>query len=223
MVVKDIGSKMIIGFSGLDGCGKSTIIKALIDDQGTKSNVEAVWTRVGYTPGINLLKTIARIFFSKSLPSPGRSQSRTKALKRPSVQRVWISVALLELIWIFSIKLRVLSFRKLLLLDRQIDDSLIDLKILFGQDILDDKFYSLLVFLLKKLSLKINKIGIVIDLETSDYRCSVKFEPFPDLPEEKIERIKLYEEILDINTFSLVLDGKQSVNDSLERIKSEFF
>jgi hypothetical protein len=218
---------MIIGFSGLDGCGKSTIIKALIgclhEEKDSKRNVQTVWTRVGYTPGINLLKNIARKIFSKSLPTPGRSTSRTKSLKRPLVQRIWITVSLLELIWIFSIKLRVLSFRKVLLLDRQIDDSLIDLKILFGQDILNDKFYSMLVFLLKKLSLKIEKVGIKIDLKTSDYRCSVKFEPFPDLPEEKVERIKLYEQILDAKNFTLVLDGKQDINDSLKLIKSFYF
>ena len=218
---------MVIGFSGLDGCGKSTIIKALIvflyDEKNSKRHVQSVWTRVGYTPGINLLKNIARKIFSKNLPSPGRSTSRTKTLQRPLVQRVWITISLLELIWIFSIKLRVLSFRKVLLLDRQIDDSLIDLKILFGHDVLNDKFYRFLVFLLKKLSLNIEKVGIKIDLETSDYRCSVKFEPFPDLPEEKIERITFYEKILNKNNFSLVLDGTKDVNYSLQLLKSFYF
>lgn len=218
---------MIIGFSGLDGCGKSTLIKVLTtflqEKRGNKSQVEVVWTRVGYTPGINFLKNLARKLFSKSLPTPGRSNSRTKALKRPFVQRIWITISLLELIWIFVIKLRFIAYGKILLLDRQIDDSLIDLKILFGQDILDDKFYSLLVILLEKLSLKIEKIAIEIDLETSDYRCANKFEPFPDLPEEKIERIRFYEQILNTDTFALTLDGKQDVNDSLELIKSTYF
>ena len=218
---------MVIGFSGLDGCGKSTIIKALTEfldaNESSRKKVRVVWTRVGYTPGINFLKNVARKLLPNKLPAPGRSTARTKGLKKPFVQRLWITISLLELIWIFVVKLRFLSFGKVLLLDRQIDDSLIDLKILFGENIFNDKLYSFLVYLLKTLSVKIEKIAIDIDLETSDYRCSIKFEPFPDLPEEKSRRIKLYDEIIESEEFSLVLDGTDEIKDNLKVIKNAYF
>lgn len=214
---------MIIGFSGLDGCGKSTIIKLISDEiqhNEELKNAEVVWTRVGYTPFMNLLKSLARKMSGNKLPKAGRSEERTKAFKNPWVQQIWITLALLELIWIFAIKIRLKSTHKTVLLDRQIVDSIIDLQVLFGNDIIQSRKYGFLIKTLKVLSIRIQKVGLYIDIETSDYRCSIKHEPFPDLPEEKVIRYELYQEAFNNNVFDVVLDGKQQPQFSVQKILS---
>ena len=60
-------------FSGLDGAGKSTqidLLTARLRQDGTRSQV--LWSRGGYTPGMLLLKRIARRLLGKSrVPAPG--------------------------------------------------------------------------------------------------------------------------------------------------------
>lgn len=217
---------MIISFSGLDGCGKSTIIKRIIPILEAKSDkkneVEVVWTRVGYTPGMNYLKGFARKLAGKKLPSAGRSSERTKAFQRPSVQRLWISIALLELIYIFSIKLRFKSYSSHILLDRQIDDSIIDLKILFGEVVMSSMYYKFLIFILKKTSVRYSKVGLTIDLGTSDYRCSIKYEPFPDTKEEKVIRFGFYEELFKKDRGFLLLDGLEKLELNVNSINVSY-
>ncbi|QBY03127.1 hypothetical protein E2K93_01525 [Thalassotalea sp. HSM 43] len=212
---------MILSFSGLDGCGKSSIIEAIterVNNKHSQINVKCIWTRVGYTPFINFLKDCLRKSKLKSVPSPGRSRQRTNTLNKKPVRFLWISISLLELIYIFSIKLRFRSNKDLILLDRQIDDSIIDLSILFGEDIQRSWYVKVLLYVLKVTSVNYYKIGIEIDLPTSDYRCSIKYEPFPDLPEEKIIRHKYYEKALSSNAFSLILNGIDPIENSLEKV-----
>jgi len=214
---------MIISFSGLDGCGKSTLIK-LISDKILRSeglnDIEVIWTRIGYTPFMIFIKNLARGMFANKLPKAGRSKQRTNAFKKPIVQQVWITLALLELIWIFTFKLRFRSIGKTVLLDRQIDDSIIDLQVSFGNNIIKSRKYSFLIMILKTLSVRIHKVGINIDIETSYYRCSIKHEPFPDLPEEKTIRYALYQEAFSKNVFDIVLDGSQPSQLSARKILS---
>ncbi|WP_163929930.1 hypothetical protein [Paraferrimonas sp. SM1919] len=208
---------MIVGFSGIDGCGKSTYIKMIKKEY----EVNILWTRIGYTPGMDKLKALARAILGKKLPKPGRSDVRTKGLKNPFVQRVWITLALIELFWIFIIKARIKSFNKILLLDRQLCDSIIDLKVLFGSEILQDPMYKAFIFIIGKLSPKIFKVGIFIDYETSIYRCKNKFEPFPDTDEEKQIRVNFYNEKQVINDFELLLDGNKSIEENFKLIKEK--
>jgi len=88
-----------IVFSGLDGAGKSTQIELLKKyfEQNQKP-VLVFWSRGGYTPGFVLLKNILRIVSGKRLPKSGHSEERDKAIANPNIQRVWLSIAILDLI-----------------------------------------------------------------------------------------------------------------------------
>lgn len=212
----------IISFSGIDGCGKSTIINK-ISQSTSNHNFTIYWTRVGYTPFLNLLKKIARFISFNKLPSPGRSKLRTKALQNSKVQMVWITLSLLELIWIFTVKLRFISLFRTVLLDRQIDDSIVDLKVMFGDEIVNRLSVRLLIFILTSLSIRYIKIGLNVDLPTSDYRCSIKYEPFPDLPNDKEHRFILYDNLFKNNVFDLVLDSTEPPEVIVSYIMNKFF
>lgn len=208
---------MIISFSGIDGCGKSTYIKAITSNQPRRVNI--LWTRVGYTPGMDRMKAVARKIMGKKLPKPGRSTQRTNALKKPLIQRVWITLALLELMWIFIFKIRFLSINSILLLDRQFQDSIIDLKVLFGSEVVDDYLYKLMIKVILILMPKVHSIGIIIDYKTSIFRCANKFEPFPDTDEEKLRRIDFYTSVLNSKHFDIILDGNQDVELNLIKLE----
>lgn len=125
-----------ISFSGIDGAGKSTQIDKLL--QYLKENgswVVYLWARGGYTPGIEYLKKILRRFLGRRLPASGDVAGRTRYFKAGLVRKLWIRIALLDLILVYAVLIR---FRLLLgysvVCDRYLWDTLIDLKILFPQE-----------------------------------------------------------------------------------------
>ena len=73
----------LISLSGIDGSGKSTQLK-LIQNYFKDRNQKFIklWTRGGNTPGIDMLKNVARKIAGKKLPKSGRSVKRDQMLKK---------------------------------------------------------------------------------------------------------------------------------------------
>ena len=95
-------------FSGLDCSGKSTqigILKEKLEKENRK--VLVFWSRGGYTPGFQKLKDILRMLSGKKLPAPGHSTKRDKALSNPIVKRVWLTLAMIDLLYYYVIYLRL--------------------------------------------------------------------------------------------------------------------
>ena len=91
---------MLLTFSGLDGAGKSTQIRLLVDwfeNHGNK--VDCFWARGGYTPGFEILKRLLRLLIGKGLPARGKSLYRKKKLEIPWVAKLWLIIAILDLIF----------------------------------------------------------------------------------------------------------------------------
>ena len=73
---------MLISFSGLDCSGKSTqinLLKEYLEDKGYE--VRVVWSRGGYTPGVEFLKSIIRGGKSKA-PEEQTAEERTAKVAR---------------------------------------------------------------------------------------------------------------------------------------------
>ena len=155
-----------------------------------------LWTRGGNTEGINLLKNLARKLFRKKLPPSGHSKKRDELLSVSWIQKLWLTIAILDLIRIYAISIRWHLFtNKIVICDRYLWDTLIDFKINFSQ-IQIEKWY--LWKFLVLISPKPNKsILLVIPLEESNKRCSEKYEPFPDTPKIRKFRHSLYMDALD--------------------------
>ena len=93
---------MIITFSGMDGAGKSTQIGKLSRFVHQRGNiVYYVWSRGGYTPGMELVKWMVRGILRRILPSSGHNQTRTELLSSPWVSYLWLTAAMLDLIFLY--------------------------------------------------------------------------------------------------------------------------
>jgi len=91
----------LIAFSGLDGAGKSTQINLLIERLRQRGHEPIyLWTRGGYTPILEFFKTLLRRLPGRTVPPLGNNPQRTRAFRRGWVRRLWLTLALLDLIWL---------------------------------------------------------------------------------------------------------------------------
>ena len=204
--------KNIIAFSGLDGAGKSTQINLLKDKLISKGNkVYFFWSRGGYTPGFQKLKDILRFFFRNKISKPGKTKSRESALKSVLISRIWLSIALIDMIFYYSVFLRVkylLGFQ--IILDRYIIDTEIDFKLNFPNSNFDNY---ILWKILKKTSIKPHaNLILLISVEESIKRSLTKKEPFPDSREVLSNRFELYQKIINNNNLFKLIWCENSIS-----------
>ena len=207
----------VIAFSGLDGSGKSTQINLIVDlFENKNKKIYKFWARGGYTPGFQKLKNILRLIFKKSLPKPGKSKSRKKALKNSFVRNFWLYLSIVDLIIFYGIYLRVKYFFGYnIIFDRHIIDTEIDFKLAYP----DLKFEKWIVWkLLNFISLKPDyHFVLLISVDESLRRSKLKHEPFPDSREVLNERLINYEnKILEIKNLKRIW-----CEESLEAISNK--
>jgi thymidylate kinase len=203
---------MLISLSGIDGAGKSTQL-ALLKEAYQRRGVITVllWSRVGYTPGIETLKRLARRVLGSGLPRPGHSKERDALMREGLVQRFWITLSLLELIIIYGFVLRWRSFRgRVVLCDRYLWDSLIDLWLAFpNREAESTALWKTLTWAAAKPDAA---IFLRIPLEESETRSSKKGDPFPDSAKERARRFGFYEDILKRGCWQCI-DGNRGAEE----------
>ena len=95
-----------------------------------------IWSRLGYTSGISRLKVILK---------RGRAETEQNAkhvypahasvMPNPLIRRLWLMLALIDLLWLYAIRVRWLLFcGKLVVLDRYLADALVDVCTHFAND-----------------------------------------------------------------------------------------
>ena len=200
---------MIITISGLDGAGKSTQIDQLtrkFSDDGFK--VRYVWARGGYTPGFEINKKCLRSIFRKTLPPPGPSNLRNEKLKSPLIQRIWLIIAIADLIILWGIYVRILrAMKSVVICDRYLNDTLLDVRRnLVVCNIENGRIGKLL----KVRSRDVGRWFLFwIPVELSVKRSLEKGEPFPDSPEVLSWRLNSYmDESLFPSTTYFRIDGR---------------
>jgi thymidylate kinase len=209
----------MIAFSGLDSAGKSTQIRLLKDyfSQANKK-VEVFWSRGGYTPGMELLKSILRRLKSPGIPNKsGPSKERDKAFSNKHLKKAWLTLAILDLIWFYGIVLRWKSFKKIVICDRYLLDTEIDFEWSFPEDkVVEWWLWKLLAIVALKPK---HHFLLTISIEESIRRSHFKEEPFPDTPEVLQYRLSKYLEFSNLKQSCYRLDGLQPVNKVAEQIK----
>ena len=207
----------LITFGGLDGAGKSTQI-ALLTDYLAKSGRKPVyiWSRGGYTTLLQGLKALSRRLLSRSLPPSGNSPQRSSALSKWWVRRLWLSLALLDLLWVYGVQIRWHRYRgRIVLSDRYLWDTAIDFRLNFPQEKLDD--YWLWRFLGRISPEPDAAFLMLVTVEESVRRSEMKGEPFPDAPDSLRQRLACYQDLVPRVPFQ-VLDGSQPITTLFNRI-----
>ena len=207
----------LITFGGLDGAGKSTQIALLTDYlvQGGREPVY-IWTRGGYTSVLQGLKTLSRRFLSRRLPPSGNSPQRSYAFSQGWVRRLWLSLALLDLLWVYGVQIRWHRYRgRIVLCDRYLWDTAIDFRLNFPQEKLDHYW---LWRLLRRISPQPEaSFLMLLPVEESVRRSEIKGEPFPDPPEVLRRRLAYYQDLIPRVPFH-VLDGSQPITTLFNQI-----
>ncbi|MDN3643791.1 hypothetical protein QWY87_13825 [Lutimonas halocynthiae] len=205
---------MLIAFSGLDGAGKSTqidLLKSYFKQSG--ETVKLFWSRGGYTPGMQALKNIMRKSKSSKIPSNhGNSKQRDESFSNPTVRKIWLSLAILDLILYYGIYLRFKSvFGVRVICDRYIFDTHIDFKLNFPQENVEKwLLWKLLLFFAPRPK---RHFVLTIPVEESIRRSALKDEPFPDSEEVLELRLKDYLTFVSEESFAIHIDGTKGIDD----------
>jgi thymidylate kinase len=150
---------MLISISGVDGCGKTTYGKALYDILVfSELRTSFVWSRVGSSIFLKPIAKIGKIiyrfkkgnFVAKHSENYEESEERRKVLfGRSSTLRILgLFMLLLEMLWHYSLKVRWLLFlRKVVICDRYIYDTLVDIITRYGLnlDSLEGRFFKKII------------------------------------------------------------------------------
>lgn len=207
----------MIVFSGLDGAGKSTqidLLKVHMENKGSK--VEMFWSRGGYTPGMEMLKACLRKSKNSRIPiQRGASLEREKSFSKPIIRKLWLSLAIVDLIFFYCIYLRVKELLGVrIICDRYLFDTQIDFLLNFPEENVSKwPLWNLLMFLSLKPQ---HHFILTIPVNESLTRSKLKNEPFPDSEETLTRRLAKYLSYHTSNTHHL--DCSSSIGDVHSKI-----
>lgn len=211
----------LIAISGVDCSGKTTQISLLMSklrDKGEKPTY--FWSRVGYTPLFNALRTLLRRIAGEARLPKGDSPKRDRFLARPGTRRLWLWVAFADMMLQTALHLRLLLLKgHTIVCDRYLDDSESDLIINFGASVARLPGWRLV-----RAMAPTPDVSILLDLpfEEALRRSILKNEPFPDPEERRLRRSFLYQTMRQRNHHT-VLDARKGIDEIAAEIDSLVF
>lgn len=210
-------TNQLIVFSGTDGAGKSTQIERLrVRMQRNEVPVLRIWSRGGYTPGMELLKSLGRFTrrFSRARWQTGNTNFRETSEQKPAsiIWRTWLFLACLDLVlyWAVYIRLQLLC-GKTVICDRYLFDTQLD----FERKFPTIAFQRWLVWRTLCYVTPVPDVTFLlfVDAETSQERSRQKNDPFPDSIETLQWRLKRYLEMdLTVGGRILQIDCRREID-----------
>ena len=180
---------MIISFSGIDCCGKSSQIQLLVEyfrEHGERpmhfwrkspfeprARATYVWIRGGYTPLFSAVKRMWRRLSPEVVPSARTSDAREKIMSRKFWRRLWLHIAIFDLFFECVVRVRFYSLLGAAVVsDRYWWDSEVDFRVNFPCE----EFWNWLSWKLLKSCAAVpdNSFLIQVPLEESVRRSELK-------------------------------------------------
>ena len=204
----------MISFSGIDCGGKSTQIERIseyLKSRGKRCRV--IHSRGGYTPMLELVKTLIRRDRGGSAEDHARYREEVHGSPKKRKLLLWLSIADLGAyygIWFRLVEL----FGTTILADRYFWDSYIDFKMKYPEF----DFERWLVWRVAKAICKKPKHSIIytIPAELSMYRSTLKDEPWPEPVEVRRDRIDRYMAEIDKGRWQHIIDATPSIEEVFE-------
>jgi len=188
---------------------------------GRRLSVSSVWSRGGYTPGFELLKKSVRIVLGKKSISSGRNEKRDKAMSNSLVSRLWLMIAMLDLLVLYAVIVRIKSFLgRVVICDRYLGDTFIDFSLNFPSSNFENMWlWRFLVAISPESDVS---FLFILPVEESMHRSKLKNEPFPDSKEVLERRLEIYVTSKLFNGQNWVkIDGLDSIDSSANLIKDK--
>ena len=209
----------MISFSGIDCSGKSTQIDLLCAEfKKKKIKHKVIWSRGGYTPGIERIKRLLR--GNKATSKEDRLAYSEKINGSSKKKKLLFLLSLMDLWFYYSISLRLKEwFGTTVICDRYIWDTYIDFKMKYPEFNFEKGFWWRLT--LKTMLKPKPSFVFFIPAEESVRRSSLKDEPFPEDLEVRKDRIERYMEELKNNRWQHVIDATASIDDVFAQIKEK--
>ena len=215
----------VLALSGIDSAGKSTQRDLLIE--GLRSEDETpvrLWTRPGYSRRLTMAKKLIwRIHGKKKTvrdrvsSASGQYPRRASTLGHPLKRWGWLTIALLDLLWVYAVEVRFWrALRRPVICDRYLLDSLVDFRVNFPDDRVEDR---LLCKLLRALSVRPDvAFCLLVPAEESMRRTTERRRHHWELRETLQQRLDQYRALaleLDVQ----ILDGREPVERIAARMR----
>jgi thymidylate kinase len=203
---------LLIAFSGLDAAGKSTQIALLMEHLRRNGHRPIyLWTRGGYTPLFERLKALLRRLPGRPVPPSGPSAQRAHALRKGWLRRLWLVIALLDLLCLYGVRIRWWHWRgRTVICDRYLWDTLIDFRLNFPQEAIERSWlWRLLALASPRPDVS---LALLVPVAESIRRSDAKGEPFRDPPATLAARLAQYESLAAERHWN-ILDGRRPIDD----------
>jgi thymidylate kinase len=209
---------MLVAFSGADCTGKSTqigLLRNFIHEHRGKTRY--LWLRVGYTRNICWVKDQVRRLIGRDRLPHGASSQRDRFMSSGWKRRIWLYCSFADLLFETAIRVRCLRMSGCVVIcDRYLDDSEIDLRLNFGE-----WAARMWTWRLVRWAAARPEVHIYLDLPFEEQlrRSIDKREPFPDSEEVRRLRARFYD-AMKTGAKWTVLDTQSAVNDTSTAIRS---